>query len=438
MKGIFRDIFRQKIIDAEATPVPAFTRRDIHVPAVPHKAIAVIGMRRTGKTTFLWQILSDRTAKGMPRAGILYFNFDDERLEGLTARDLSGLLEIYYRLHPEWRDAARALLLFDEIQVVQGWEGFVRRVLDTENVELFLSGSSARMLSREVATSMRGRAMEALVFPFNFREFLRHKNAEPSRSDRLTKGQISMLHRELDLYLARGGFPEAQGVSDRDRVELLRGYVDIVILRDVIERHNVRHPIVLRLLTRHLLANAAGNFSVNRFYNDIRSRGLKIAKDTLYEYLEYLEDTFLVHSLSLVTGSERRRMTNPRKVYPVDPGLIPIFDRSGRVQPSKALETAVCVELLRRGADIGYVKTGNGYEVDFLARYLDGRTELIQVSAFSRSETTTIREIRALDAAAREYPHARLSIVTLEPETFHGLPHTVSIHDAAEWLLINE
>ncbi len=165
MDGQLRQILRQKILDAEAAPIPAFTRRDIHVPAIPNKAIAVIGMRRTGKTTFLWQVLADRVAAGTPREGILYFNFDDERLADLTAADLSVLLEEYYRLHPEWRDRRRALFLLDEIQMVEGWERFARRVLDTESLDLFLSGASARMFSREVATSMRGRAMEALVFP---------------------------------------------------------------------------------------------------------------------------------------------------------------------------------------------------------------------------------------------------------------------------------
>jgi len=224
--GQLRQLIRQKILDAEAAPIPAFTRRDIHVPAVPHKAVAVIGMRRTGKTTFLWQVVADRIAAGTPRAGILYFSFDDERLMDLKAAELALLLEEYYRLHPEWRDGRQALFLLDEIQMVEGWEHFVRRILDTETLELFVSCSSARMLSREVASSMRGRAMEALVFPFSFREFLRHRGREPHDPERVTKAQRSILRKELETYLTKGGFPEAQGVPERDRWQLLRGYVD--------------------------------------------------------------------------------------------------------------------------------------------------------------------------------------------------------------------
>jgi len=435
MDGQLRQLFRQKILDAEAAPIPAFTPRDIHVPEVPNKAIAVIGMRRTGKTTFLWQVLANRVAAGTPREGILYFSFDDERLADLKAADLSVLLEEYYRLHPEWRDRRRALFLLDEIQMVAGWERFARRILDTENLDLFLSGSSARMLSRQVASSMRGRAMEALVFPFSFREFLRHHGREIRDPERVTKAERSALRRDLDTYLRVGGFPEAQGAPERDRLELLRGYVDVTLLRDVIERHGVSHPHALRYLVRHLLAHAAGLFSVNRFYNDLKSQGVRIAKDSLHAYLGHLEDAFLVYGVWLVTDSERRRMSNPRKIYPVDPGLIPIFDRSGRVQPSKALETVVCIELLRRGAEIGYVRTREGFEVDFLARWPSGGEELIQVCAEVQDAATLEREVRALESAAKEHPNAALSLVTLVSESIRGAPETIQVYDASLWLL---
>lgn len=435
MEGQIREVVRQKILDAEAAPIPRFTRRDVHVPAIPNKAIAVIGMRRTGKTTFLWQVLSDRVRSGTPREGILFFSFDDERLAGLDAGDLSILLEEYYRLHPEWREGRRALFLFDEIQMVEGWERFARRVLDTENVDLFLSGSSARMLSREVATSMRGRAMEARIFPFSFREYLRHHGREPGRVRRMTKAQRSALRRDLESYLAAGGFPEAQGASARDRIELLRGYVDVALLRDVIERHEISQPVALRYLTRRLLATAAGLFSVNRFYNDLKSQGVRIAKDSVHAYVGHLEDAFLVYSVWLAAGSERRRMTNPRKVYPVDPALIPIFDPSGRFQPSKALETAVCIELFRRGAETGYVRTREGFEVDFLARYPGAGQELIQVCAEALDAATEERELRALLAARQEHPRADLTLVTLVPESFHDAPPEIRVADASQWLL---
>ncbi|MFD2377570.1 AAA family ATPase [Ottowia pentelensis] len=129
----------------------------------------------------MWQLLADRHAQGTPREGLLYISFEDERLAGMQASDLDALVEAYYRRHPEWRDQRHCTFFLDEIQTVPGWEPFARRLLDTENIELFLSGSSAKLLSREVATSMRGRALEATVTPFSFREALRHAGREPGK-----------------------------------------------------------------------------------------------------------------------------------------------------------------------------------------------------------------------------------------------------------------
>ncbi len=431
-----RDILRQKIVDSLAAKPPSFTRRDVHLPGIPGKAAAVIGPRRAGKTTFLWQVLADRLASGFEREALLYFNFEDERIAGISVADLPLLVEEYYRLHPERRDREKVVFFLDEVQVVPGWETFARRLLDTENAELFLSGSSARLLSREVATSMRGRAMEALVFPFSFREFLRHRGTEPARTlSRMPKADRSALEKELGIYLSTGGFPEAQGAESRDRFDLLRGYVDTMLLRDVIERHAVSHPIALRWMVRQLLGNAGGAFSVNKFYNDLRAQGIPVAKDTLHAYLGHLEDAFLIQTVGIAAESERRRMVNPRKAYPIDPGLIPIFDRSGKANLGHALEAATALELKRSGAEVAYVRTGDGHEVDFLARRPDGVRQLIQVCADLDSAATRTREIGALLEAARKYPKTELHIVALNADTLDGFPKNIRVHAASMWLL---
>lgn len=441
MEDQFRSVIRQKIVDSEAAPPPPFTRRDVWLPTVPGKAVAVIGMRRVGKTTLLWQVLADRLARAAadppdPRHGLMYFSFEDERLAGLQGRHLDLLVEEYFRLHPEWRDRRRATFFLDEIQLVPGWELFARRLLDTEKIDLFLSGSSARLLSREVATSMRGRAMEAVVHPFSFRESLRHAGCEPKKNaDRLTKAERSQLDRRLLDFLERGGFPEAQGLDVRNRAELLRGYVDVVLLRDVIERHAVTRPRVLRWMVRQLLGNAAGSFSVNKFHADLKSQGVAVGKDTLHDYLGHLEDAFLLRSLAVATHSERRRRVNPRKVYPVDTGLIPVFDRSGKANLGHALETAVLLQLERRGAEAAYVRTDGGFEVDFFARYPDGREELLQVCASLDDPDTRTREIRALQDAAAQYPRAGRRLIAFDAPTAFDLPRGITFTRAAEWLL---
>ena len=436
MGSQFREIVRQKIADSLAAPLPVLTHRDVHLPRIPNKAVAIIGMRRSGKTSFLWQELARRHTELGNRDGLLYFGFEDERLAGMTAGDLGLVVEEYYRLAPEWRDRRRATLFFDEIQTVPGWEVFARRLLDSENIDLFLSGSSAKLLSREVATSMRGRAVEVIVSPFSFREYLRHHGCEPGKPmARLTKAERSALDRRLLDYLGEGGFSEAQGLDARDRQELLKAYVDVVMLRDIIERHAVSHPLALRWLVRQLLGNPAGAFSVNKFYGDLKSQGIPVAKDTLHAYLGHLEDSFLVRVVSLATDSVRRRMVNPRKVYPVDPGLIPLFDRSGKANPGHALETCVLLELDRRGAEVGYVHTQAGYEIDFSVRYPDGKTELIQVCASLDDPTTREREIRALQGVSAEFPRAMRSLIALDMPTGLELPVGISLHRAVDWLL---
>ncbi|MBW2367777.1 MAG: ATP-binding protein [Deltaproteobacteria bacterium] len=382
-------------------------------------------------------IQADRLAQGMDRNGLLYFSFEDERLAGMTTADLGRVVEEYYQLYPEWRDGQqRAVFFFDEMQIVPGWETFARRLLDTEQVELFISGSSARLLSREVATSMRGRAMEALVHPFSFREYLRHLDQEPQHSpEQLPKRQRSALGKALRTYLTEGGFPEAIGSMPRDRFELLRGYVDTTLLRDVIERYDISRPVALHWMVRQLLGNAAGAFSINKFHRDLRAQGIPIAKDTLHTYLSYLEDAFLIRIVSLFSISERRRMVNPRKVYPIDTGLIPIFDRSGRANTGHALETAVLLELERRGARTSYFLTAKGYEVDFITRLPEGNEELVQVCADLNTPTTREREIRALLEAAKERRQATLHLITLAAEAPPDLPENITWHSALTWFI---
>ena len=437
MEGQFRPLVRQLLADALAAGVPAYTRRDVYVPGIKGKALAVVGMRRSGKTTFLWQCLADRLAAGVPREALVYVNFEDERLIGMPALDLQWVVEEYFSLHPEHRGSRPVTFFFDEIQLVSGWETFVRRLLDTERVEIFLSGSSARLLSREVATSMRGRGLEVLVHPFSFREYLRHLGGEPARPwSRLSKASRSAVTRHFRNYLVTGGFPEAQGTTTRDRGLLLRSFVDVALLRDVIDRHNVSNPAALRWMQRHLLANSAGSFSVQKFFDALRSQGLPVGKDTLHDYLGHLEDAFLVRTLWLHTASERQRMVNPRKAYPVDPGLIALYDPTGRANLGHALETVVLLELERRGCQVAYVRTAEGFEVDFHVRTPEAETLLIQVCSQAAEAGTIEREVRALAGAAVEHPHAVPLLLTFDAEP-PGLPLPAPLRWQAgvAWLL---
>lgn len=435
-----RDVIRQKLADAVRSELPGLTRRDTRLPAVAGKVQAIIGMRRAGKTFYLHQLQQDKIQNGAPRETQVYFNFDDERIAGMEAAQLHWVLEEYFLRFPQYRDQRKVGFFFDEIQVVPGWEGFVRRVLDTEKAELVVSGSSAKLLSREIATTMRGRAMETVVHPFSFAEFLRHRDAEPDDEPSfLTKARRSSIERLFAEYLMNGGFPEAQGLATEDRLPLLQGYVDTVVLRDVLERHGITNLIALRRLTRQLLGAPASLFSVHRFFNDLKSQGVAVSKDALHAMLDHLEDAFLLRLVSIRTSSERQRQSNPRKVYPIDSGLIAAFDRSGKANTGHALETAVLIELERRKCECAYVRTQSGAEVDFLATPLTGRPTLVQVCADMSDPETRAREFRALAEAMSENKGLEGLILTATStgisQALAEAPKKVSIRPAWEWML---
>ncbi len=433
-----RERLVEKLADSLDAALPESTPRRVHGrPSLPGKATAVIGMRRAGKTTYLHQIRRERLAHGVAREHLPYLNFEDERLVGLGADQLEVVVEEYYRRFPAARRAQTVTWCFDEIQAVPGWERFVRRLLDAEQVEVFVSGSSAALLSREIATALRGRAWTVVIHPFSFEEALRHRGqTPPERSDFLAPRRRSALERALLDYLDAGGFPEAQGLDAPTRQRLLQDYVDVALLRDVVERHGVTQTAGLRWMVRHLLGNAGSTFSVEKFYAALRSQGLSISKDTVHQLLAHLQDCFLVRLVWIEADSERRRMVNPRKAYPVDPGLIPVFDRSGRAHTGHALETAVLVELERRGLEVTYVRTPEGHEVDFLARRTGGETDLIQVCADASDPATAARELRALEEAARLFPKARRVLLTLTHDALPRLvPRGILAQPVYEWLL---
>ena len=420
-----------------AGPTAQMTRRDAALPEVPNKVHAVTGMRRAGKTTFLRQLVAERQRGTAPERG-LYVSFDDDRLADIAVDQLSALLEEFYRRHPQLRGRSTVAWFFDEIQLVKGWERFVRRVLDSENVQVVVSGSSARMLSREVHTSLRGRGIETTIRPFGFREFLRHRSEEPrAEPRRWTADQRSLVEKRFGEYLVEGGFPEAQGLTRALRVELLQGYVDTVLFRDVLERYGVSQVSALRWIARHCLRNPAGSMSVHRLFLDLKAQGHAVSKDSVHALLGHLVDAYLLQAVPLHTASERQRNSNPRKMYPADPGLIHAFDANGRANTGHALETAVFNELQRRGADAAYVKTAQGFEVDFLAAYRDGRRELLQVCADPSTADAREREMRALADAAKTQPKLPAVLLVLTQEQAIALAGSgLRVMPAYEWMLV--
>lgn len=427
-----QDFLLQRLANAVRGEFPRLTRRDVRLPQVPKVAHAIIGARRAGKTTFMWQQLQERLDAGRPRESLLLLELEDDRLEGITTADLDWLLEEYFRRYPRLRHDAEVTLCLDEIQVVPEWERLVRRVLDTERVALFVSGSSARLLSREIATSLRGRSLATVIHPFSFREVLRHAGLEPNVDwTSLLPGERSELDHHLRSYLQSGGFPAAQGLRARDAEMLLSGYVDVMVLRDVIERYGISNPEALRWLQRQLLSIPGGTFSIKQFYAALRAEGLSSGKDVLHEFLAYLEDCYLIRTVTLHARSAKRRMVNPRKVYPIDPGLIQLFAGPGVDTTAAALRTSVLLELERRGYEVGYYRTRDGGYVDFLASARGRPSLLVEVTPRITDEA-----LRILEVARRESrPDACLLITLDSAPAPKGVPDGIAWYSAAHWLL---
>jgi len=434
----FRQALGEQLAECLRAPPPPHTPRRLHGRIrMPNKATAVYGMRRAGKTTFLHQIRREFIAAGGSPALAPYLSFEDERLVDLGASDLDLVLGEHARLLPAGDTGAPVMWCFDEIQLVDGWERFVRRLLDERRSEVFVSGSSAALLSREIASSLRGRAWPVLMHPFSFEEACRHRGiALPAPRGILSRDERLALERAFADWLRTGGFAEAQGLDAPSRHQLLRDYVDVAIRRDVVDRHRVGNVTGLRCLARQLRGNAGGLFSVEKFHARLTSQGIAIARDTVHQLLGYLDDCFLVRVVSMESTSERQRMVNPRKAYPVDPGLIPVYDTTGRANLGHALETAVLIELERRRLDVTYVRAPGGYEVDFLARGPDRRPELIQVCADLADGAVLDRELRALEAAGEQFPDTGKRLLTLDRDNLpESLPDGVVAETAWEWML---
>ena len=432
------DVLRQKLAESLHQPSRALTQRDITLPAIPGKVLAVIGVRRGGKTSFMRRHAQDQVVSGRPPESQLLLSLEDERLSRLSVSDLAWMVEEHGRQFSALLEPGARSLYLDEVHLVPGWETYVRRLVDEGAMrEIFVSGSSAKLLSREVATSLRGRALEVLVHPFSFRETLRHSATEPTSPwGSLSPRGHTTLDAALTRYLEHGGFPEAQGATPRDRNSLLQSYVDSMLLRDVIERFSVTNTPALMWLARALLTAPGGRFTITKFRDTLRSHGVPVAKETLEAYLDHLDDAFLVRTIAMKATSERQRMVNPRKAYPIDPALISLYTRLGRTYRGASLETVVLLELERRGYETTWVKVGANREVDFLAEQSGEPPLLVQVSLDVSDDETWEREVRALEEAAVYHSGARAILVTgtSAPPTRH-MPPGVEWRSAADWLL---
>jgi predicted AAA+ superfamily ATPase len=429
----------QILNEQRAAPLPPLTTRDIRVPDVDGMAVAFVGMRRVGKSYLMLQEMHRLLGQGVPRSHMLALNLEDDRLGRVDLSMLDAALEHLFRTGPA-RHTQTAHLFLDEVQAVPGWEQFVLRVLNTENARVRVTGSSARLLSTEIATGLRGRSTAVEVLPFSFREYLRHRGLEGLGTTPVGAAARSTLEAAFDAYLIDGGFPGVQSMAALDRRRALQDYVDLVTFRDVVDRWDVGNLVALKWLIAHLLSSFSREFSVNRIYNDLKSQGIPVGRDTLHTYLAHLIDARLVHVISLRSTSYRARQVNPRKVYAVDPGLASAVAHPSAEDTGHLLENAVYLELRRRFSrlheeSVGYFAAGAG-NADFIVDTGDRQPRVIQACASLGEAKARARELRGADAAMTSLGVHSATVVTLyESERVETAAGVVDVVPAWRWML---
>ncbi|NMC74497.1 MAG: ATP-binding protein [Geobacteraceae bacterium] len=404
------DILKEMILDFQEIKLPAGVPRRVNVSPVPGKATVCIGVRRCGKSTFMFQLMQRLQDSGVSRHNILYLNFFDDRLHSLQHDSLGVILEAYFSLYPEKKNAEKIYCFFDEIQVVPGWEPFVDRLMRTEKCEVYITGSSAQMLSREIATQMRGRALSWEMFPFSFPEFLDYKGIE-SEGALSTKKRLTV-QKAFEEYWESGGFPEVAGLDRMLRIKTHQEYFNAMLFRDLVERHDISHPKALTDLAHWLMDNTGSLYSVNNLTGYLKSLGHKAPKSAVSDYLAWFEDAYVLFTVRIFDAALARANTNPKKIYCVDHALVTSVSSGVLVNSGHLLENLVFTALRRVTPDIYYYKTRAGREVDFIARLQDRSRMLVQVCESMADPRTRKREITALAEAMAELELTHGSIVT--------------------------
>jgi len=427
------------IEDYRDRPLPTMVPRDLEIrlPKV-RRCFTIIGPRRAGKTYFLYQQMGGLAAKG-DRDRTVYVNLDDERLFPPRPEDLDTILRRFRELCPPI-PGRPACLMLDEVQVVKGWERFVRRVIDTEDIWVFLAGSSSRLLSTDVATSMRGRSLTYTLMPFSFGEALRARGIRPE--GRPSSHERAAVLRALREYLRFGGFPEVVLSEDEaDKLKTLSDFMDAILMRDVVDRNRVKNVTAVRALSAHLLTSFGNVFSANKFRNYLGSMGVRVGKSTITEFSRHLEDAFAFVFVRRFDYKPRALQWSLPKVYPIDTGLVTQAGGRTSKDEGRLMETAIALELLRRrGLDpfleVYYWRDLHGKEVDFVLKRGTEVEELIQSCYDLGAYGTMDRELGPLLKAGRELGCNRLKVVTWDQEGEETVDGTrVVLEPLWRWML---
>lgn len=406
-------------------------RHEIERQQIVHRTIAMeefanyvlVGVRRAGKSFLLYQQIQENLRKGMTWDSMLYINFEDERLMGMTAQELNLILEVHGMM-----SASRPILFLDEIQIIEGWEKFARRLADNK-YRVYITGSNAKMLSSDVATTLGGRYISRHILPYSFCEYL-SANSIPCNALALatTSGRADV-QRYFAEYFRYGGFPEgARLASKRD---YLNSVYHKIYIGDIAARNRIGNLFSLRILFRKMAESVKQPVSFTRLANIIASTGAKLGKATLINYMEYSKDAFLIYPVKNIADNLTNRETNP-KYYFVDNGIISILALD---VDTSLLENMVAMELFRRyGVDEQVFFYNRNIEVDF---YIPEAAMAIQVSYNPRKTGETWqRESSALIKLSNVLDCDRLLILSYDTEeTVEMNGKNIEVLPVWKWLI---
>jgi predicted AAA+ superfamily ATPase len=381
------------------------------------------GIRRAGKSYLLYQRMQQLLARGTGWDEMLYVNFEDERLIGMGVGDLSLLIEIHLEMYGK-----KPVLFLDEIQNIAGWEKFARRMADSKH-RVYITGSNAKMLSKDIQTTLGGRYLEVEVYPYDFKEFLMANHIHTSENTLFsTTGKAEML-RAFNDYFCFGGFPE--GALLTAKRDYLTSVYQKIYLGDIATRHGVDNTFALRILFKKLAESVKQPMSFTRLANIVSSTGAKVGKNTIINYIDYAKDAWLITSIQNIAGKLVDKETNP-KYYFTDNGILNLFLLDGN---TSLLENLVAIHLLRKyGRSDAVFFYHKGIEVDF---YIPDEALAIQVSYnLDNAAGTFDRELSALLKITKVLPCNRLLIITRDTEQrLQTADHLIEVIPIWKWLL---
>ena len=405
-----RNIF-QSIIALHQEEIPlSLHERSRQLPLNKQRIVTVTGVRRCGKSSLLHLTINRLLASGVDKEQILYIGFDDERLANMDVSDFDEILQAYRLMYPD-RPLSSVYMFFDEIQIVKGWELFVLRVYKSYCKNVYVTGSTAQMLSGEMSSALRGWPDEYTEYPLSFKEFIAFKGV---KANRYTEEGAALMANMFKSYLLTGGFPQAVLANvETERVKLLQAYFNTMLFRDMIEHYNISaSPSVVRYFLKRVFNNITKPSSVNNIYNDLKSQGLKLSKDSLYQWLDYACNIFLLHKVPKYSKSIIKQSTSLSKYYVVDFALAKSVLLPQSEEKGKALENAVYMHLARHLNENEQIYYFNeGAECDFVIANDEGVKELIQV-CWELDEFNTPRECGGLCAASAATGCKKVSIIT--------------------------